>query len=71
MTLEDFNNELRSHDFMYDMISNYKEWSYYNKKKMEYFRIMENSEPHKKLYYAWEEYRKYFGPKPELSDFTK
>ena len=71
MTLEDFNNELRSHDFMYDMISNYKEWSYYNKKKMEYFRIMENSESHKKLYYAWEEYRKYFGPKPELSDFTE
>lgn len=71
MTLEDFNNELRSHDFMYDMISTYKEWSYYNKKKMEYFRIMENSESHKKLYYAWEEYRKYFGPKPELSDFTK
>lgn len=71
MTLEDFNNELRSHDFMYDMISNYKEWSYYNKKKFEYFRIMENSESHKKLYYAWEEYRKYFGPKPELSDFTK
>lgn len=71
MTLEDFNNELRSHDFMYDMIGNYKDWSYYNKKKTEYFRIMENSESHKKLYYAWEEYRKYFGPKPELSDFTK
>jgi hypothetical protein len=71
MTLEQFNDELRSHDFMYDMIGNYKDWSFFNKKDMMFRRIMETSDSHKRLYAAWEEHRKYFGPKPQLSDFTE
>lgn len=69
MTLEQFNNELRSHEFMYNMVCNYKDWSYYHKKELTFWKVMENSEIHKKLYEAWKQYRVYGGLKPDLADF--